>query len=297
VVSEIEVRLKKLIDSLQAQTNAQNAEIRKLHRLITHPSVKGLISELAVQKSGLGSLIGTANQIIVADGTGAVAKPENVTLSLPQDIHTGATPTFTGVVPLVDQEDLGTPSHRWDVYGYDVTVDNYLNWSGKPCRPKISIAAAEPNIGDNEFSFWQDSGDGTNYLLLDVGGTQTKIAIGAPTWVDYSAISTVVGWAAGVTKEIYYQVLYGILHVSYYITGTSNSVNTSFTLPYTLNTPTIWSNYNVWCKDNNIWQATPGLVTLTGGSNIATFYKDGNSTAWTNTNTKVISGEFFCKIA
>jgi hypothetical protein len=39
----------------------------------------------------LGSLAGTANQIIVTPGAGTI------TLSAPQDLHTGASPTFTGL--------------------------------------------------------------------------------------------------------------------------------------------------------------------------------------------------------
>jgi hypothetical protein len=40
------------------------------------------------------NLLGTTNQITVVNGTGVVLGLNNVTLSLPQNIHTAATPTF-----------------------------------------------------------------------------------------------------------------------------------------------------------------------------------------------------------
>jgi hypothetical protein len=45
----------------------------------------------AISNSGVLSITGTANQVVADASTGAV------TLSLPQSIHTGATPTFSGV--------------------------------------------------------------------------------------------------------------------------------------------------------------------------------------------------------
>ncbi len=291
--NELEVRLKKQISGLQGVVNSLSAQVQRLQRMVLHPSVLARIkSEVG---GNLGDLLGTANQVYVTHGKNAVYRNDDVTLNLPQDIAISSTPIFTGVIPNNTQDDLGTVAKRWDVYAYDVLVENYLDWSGKPCKPKISIAGAEPNIGDNEFSFWQDSGTGTNYLLLDVAGVQTKIAISEPTWTSYAG-TPVVGWAAGVSVEIWYQVLYGIIHVAYHITGTSNSVNTSFTLPYTVNSPVSWNVYNVLCADNSVWQTTPGLATMTGGSAVVTFYKDGALTLWTNVNNKTIAGEFFCKI-
>src|SRR5882757_5334706 len=45
-----------------------------------------------ITSSGVASITGTANQISASSSTGAV------TLSTPQNIHTGANPTFAGVV-------------------------------------------------------------------------------------------------------------------------------------------------------------------------------------------------------
>ena len=54
-------------------------------------SVSGATGAVTITNAGVTSITGTANQVIASASTGAV------TLSLPQDIHTGATPTFAGL--------------------------------------------------------------------------------------------------------------------------------------------------------------------------------------------------------
>jgi len=62
----------------------------------------GIAVDLTANRSwtlGINSanLLGTTNQITVTNGTGVVLGTNNVTLNLPQDIHTGASPTFAGL--------------------------------------------------------------------------------------------------------------------------------------------------------------------------------------------------------
>ena len=54
-------------------------------------SVSGTTGAITINNTGVTSITGTANQIIASGSTGAV------TLSTPQNIHTGATPTFAGM--------------------------------------------------------------------------------------------------------------------------------------------------------------------------------------------------------
>jgi hypothetical protein len=97
VASEAEVRLNKKIEKLQAQINALSTELRKLYRVVTHPSVRSYIQKYSVLNTEVGDLLGTTNQVVVTNGIDCMAKNADVTLSLPQSIHTGASPTFAGL--------------------------------------------------------------------------------------------------------------------------------------------------------------------------------------------------------
>lgn len=89
--NEWEARIEKEIRGLKGSVNSIQALLQRNLRSITHPSPLGYL------KSQLGDLLGTANQVNVENGDDCVVKKDNVTLSLPQDIHTGATPTFAGL--------------------------------------------------------------------------------------------------------------------------------------------------------------------------------------------------------
>jgi len=74
------------------------------------------------------------------------------------------------------------------------------------------------------------SGAGTPRLIKEqwaAGDLYTEV------WTDYSATSTVSGWAATPTVKIFYKLVGRDVRVTVDITGTSNSTSTSFTLPYT----------------------------------------------------------------
>ena len=89
--TEWEAKIENGLKRLQAQINALQASLQRNLRAQTHPSA------LAVIKSQLGDLLGTANQVIVSNGEDCVNKKDDVTLSLPQNIHTAASPTFAGL--------------------------------------------------------------------------------------------------------------------------------------------------------------------------------------------------------
>jgi hypothetical protein len=60
---------------------------------IADPGANGVLVRTALNTTVARTITGTANQITVTNGTGVSGNP---TLSLPQDIHTGASPTFAG---------------------------------------------------------------------------------------------------------------------------------------------------------------------------------------------------------
>lgn len=86
--NEWEAKIENWIKRLQAQINSLQVGAQRSLRAQTHPSA------LSILNSQLGDLLGTANQVNVTNGDDCVVKKNNVTLGLPQNIHTGATPTF-----------------------------------------------------------------------------------------------------------------------------------------------------------------------------------------------------------
>ena len=114
-------------------------------------------------------------------------------------------------------------------------------------------------------------------------------------WVDYSATSTVTGWASFTTKNIYYKIVDDMIHVIYNIEGTSNATTVSFT--YGPNNATlsfvVVSNYGV---SNGSTQTTAGRIIVTSGSNSVSINTNGANGAWANTGTKTVSGSFTVKI-
>jgi hypothetical protein len=92
------------------------------------PGSSGLVIRTALNTTVARTLTGTTNQVIITNGTGVSGNP---TFSLPQDIHTGATPTFAGlnttgnISPTTDStRSLGTSS----LYYLNTYTDRlYLN--------------------------------------------------------------------------------------------------------------------------------------------------------------------------
>ncbi len=83
-------------------SNAVRAD-RTLQITTTAPLTGGGVAvDLTANRSwklGINSanLLGTTNRITVTNGTGVILGTSNVTLNLPQDIHSGASPTFAGL--------------------------------------------------------------------------------------------------------------------------------------------------------------------------------------------------------
>lgn len=115
MASETEVRLEKRITFLQSQINQLALDLRRAYKKSTYPSTKTIIdNQISMAK---GDLLGTTNQVTVTNGAGAVLRNDNTTLSLPQNIHTGAEPQFAGLKLLTDsakvQFGTGTDMTVW----------------------------------------------------------------------------------------------------------------------------------------------------------------------------------------
>jgi hypothetical protein len=141
-----------------------------------------------------------------------------------------------------------------------------------------------------------------SYVKGVTSSVQTQIdgKLTSPTFIDYSATSTVVGWTTFTQKIIKYSVIGKLLIVEYFITGTSNATTTSFTLPQASATVSgmIWANNN---QTQNNAVSYMGYSNVLSNSSTATFgyYPTGSSitATWTASGTKTIRGLLTIEIA
>lgn len=115
--------------------------------------------------------------------------------------------------------------------------------------------------------------------------------------ISYGATSTVAGWAATPTKNIWYRQRGKQVEVFFHITGTSNADTTTFTIPFTS-----------YSSGAAFAQATALGLTVDNGATIAagaSSLADNSATvtllksaaaAWTTSGTKTASGQFIAEI-
>jgi len=110
-------------------------------------------------------------------------------------------------------------------------------------------------------------------------------------WVDYSGVSTIVGWGSFTTKEIQYRYLnLNTVLVNFYLVGVSNSTGASFTLPSTCINSV--GNPSGVIGDNGVLTATPGLILCLANTNSVVLSSNLTGAAWTASGTKSIAGQF-----
>lgn len=115
---------------------------------------------------------------------------------------------------------------------------------------------------------------------------------GEGAWVDYSAVSTIIGWSSFTTKKIYIKKIGKIVFVSFYLSGTSNSTTTSFTLPY-INAGVYIGGCHSQALDNGSILTTASAFGIPSSSLTVTCWKDMATTTWTASNTKYVLGAFW----
>jgi len=109
-----------------------------------------------------------------------------------------------------------------------------------------------------------------NKLRKDVNGLLTRQERPGP-WIDYSAISTVVGFSGAPTKVIYVHrdAAKKMVHVVAFLAGTSNATTLSFTVPANCATATTVS---VMCPVMDNGSRSHGTATI--GGNTVSVNKD-----------------------
>lgn len=111
-------------------------------------------------------------------------------------------------------------------------------------------------------------------------------------WVDYGSLSTVVGFSGSPTVNIWYRKVGRLVFVNYFISGTSNATNFTFTLPYThVNLTNLEARSAARVTDNGTAQS--GWARLQENTNVVTVYSDWADSGWTSSGTKMASGQFF----
>jgi hypothetical protein len=110
-------------------------------------------------------------------------------------------------------------------------------------------------------------------------------------WVDFSSASIIEGWSVFTTKQIQYRYLnLNTVLVNFVLIGTSNSTETSFTLPSTC------VNY-VACAagvtgDNSLLSTNPGQIVCLENTDTVVLSRDITASNWTAAGTKSIAGQF-----
>jgi hypothetical protein len=118
----------------------------------------------------------------------------------------------------------------------------------------------------------------------------TDLKVDKTTYIDYSAISTVVGWSSTTIKQIFYKVIDDLVMVTVTIDGISNNTLTSITLPFTAaKTAHSKSSY---LRNNGSVSVSAGLILINEGTNVLTFYNVNNIT-WAATNQKAVYLQFY----
>jgi len=214
---------------------------------------------VTISNTGVTSLAGTANQVSVSASVGAV------TLSLPQDIHSGSSPTFAGVtsgniqVGVTTDNEIDTSSGNLtiDSSGGTVTIDDNLvitgslTVSGSATYVNTEIVTIDDNIvllnSNSSGSPTQDAG-------IEVErGDSTNVSI---LWNE-----TNDNWTLTNDGSNYHEI------VRRYATNVGNSASTVFTITHNLGTRDVvvqvYDNATYETVEVDVARTSTTVVTLT----------------------------------
>jgi len=138
---------------------------------------------------------------------------------------------------------------------------------------------------------------GTFTGTYTLGGTPTITGIAdiyTTDFTDYSASSTIVGWASFSNKIIYYKKIGKLVYVAFYINGTSNATTVSFTLPHAHASAVAGAFMSpIMTMNSGSYSSGPGLLQFTGTTANASQTWNGLWSSWTATGSKAIQGNFW----
>jgi len=137
--------------------------------------------ELGVETSGnyISTIAGTLNQVNVANSGTETA---NVVLSLPQDIHSGASPTFVNTTLsgdlAVNGGDLTTTATTFNLVNTTATT---FNFAGAATSIDIGAGTGTLTVNNTETIF-----DSTSHIIIPVGDVAQRPAVPAEGMVRYN---------------------------------------------------------------------------------------------------------------
>jgi uncharacterized Zn-binding protein involved in type VI secretion len=137
-------------------------------------------------------------------------------------------------------------------------------------------------------------------LRAAIAGAAAAIAGDFATvgWTDYSAISTVTGWATfSSDKKIFYKRIGKLIYVSFNIVGESNNTATKFTLPYAAASGGPNFFFPIYAINNGVINTSPGMGYVAANQAVANLFTSWSSGAWANSGTKHVQGEFWYQTA
>lgn len=195
--------------------------------------------------------------------------------------------------------------------GYTPSASNGIVTSSTGTDATIPLAngtdagLSENNVTDSEKSFLLTAGGLSlaDYAKLDTSSlenytttTDMNTLLGAKadksSWVDYSATSTISGWSAFTTKEIFIKEEDKGCWVKVKIEGTSTTGTTSCTLNFNAD-----ESKRSFTIARNAGSYGSGVVDTASGSNVLTFYNTILGGAYMTSGTKLVDVTLFIKKA
>lgn len=203
------------------------------------------------------------------------------------------------IFPLNDNgNNCGQAAHRWsNVYGINFQL---MGLTSGNVLLKVPAVAGSNTLtlpaGTTDFSatggtsqYLKQSGAGAAFTVGTIPEADLPNLVG---WTDYSGTSTIGGFASFTTKFLSYRRLGSIVYVLFNLQGTSNATTVSFTLPFTANGAWAAANIPITAQDAGGVVPSP-VLQLGASSSTVNCYKDNNGTAWTNSGSKLVSGQFW----
>lgn len=240
---------------------------------------------------------GTLCQIITTFTTGLTAL--NGLTSQIQTFATGTSGTDFNINSAVSTHTFNLPiadaTHTGKLSSTDWSTFNSKVSSTRTISTNSPLSGGGDLSANRTLSISQSSALSDGYLS-STDWTTFNSKLGNTSWIDYSATSIIVGWGSYIVKELKYRVIGKQVFVYYAIAGASNSVSTTFTLPFA-NGSVI--NVSTLRGLNNGVAYQCGTTILASSSTVTFSYWTSATNltpTWTALGTKQITGQFFYEI-